>query len=36
MGSGINSEMGLELDQGVIDGVGGRTEFLSDGVHSEF
>ena len=36
MGSGMNSEMGLELDQGVVDGVGGHTEFHSDGVRSEF
>ena len=28
--------MGSELDQGVVDGVGGRTEFHSDGVHLEF
>ena len=36
MGSGMNSEMGLELDQGVVDGVGGRMEFRSDRVCSEF
>ena len=36
MGSGMNLELGLELGQGVIDGVGGRTEFCSDGVCLEF
>ena len=36
MGLGINSEMGLELNLGVVDGVGGHTEFRSDGVRSEF
>ena len=36
MGSGMNLELGLELDQGVIDSVGGCTEFRSDGVCSEF
>ena len=36
MGSGINLELGSELDQGVVDSVGGHMEFRSDGVCSEF
>ena len=36
MGSGMNSELGSELDQGVVDSVGGHTEFRSDGVCLEF
>ena len=35
MGLGMNSELGLELDQGVVDGVGGHTRCLRDGICPE-
>ena len=35
MNSGIDSEMDSDMDCGVFIGVGGHTEFRSDGMCSE-